>query len=405
MSTLSQFTGGGERYRLKLKNGPYLDEYYPKRDGFHIRDFSAQNDSFMISMTSGDMFIGKRVDELIPIYRTGSLVFGNNITGYDVHVGGDPYGTPLNKVRSAYSYRTQGGGNNGRNSTIHTAWAGQQPGVAHEPTGQAVIVSTSNEATNNTYGGNLYTYLYTDGELFYFTWSSVTDRAYIYQYNQTSTTWEGIDWTYSGSAGPEASRTDGRFTAIACTYPQIIPDTGDIVMFQRYSTSVNVKVIYDASANSWTVEDVTGIDPMPQSEACCLSVNEDGTKMIITAADTTLQNYLYSSDSGDTWSTIDVFTSLFWKFRQCGFANGTFYAINLIGNVSNIGNQFAGGMLMSTQTPQTANSWSFVHTDLSKNYYLRSNQTGTACYVSTGNATGNAVDTFFPIHGILKLQG
>lgn len=402
MSTLSQFTGGGDIYRLKIKNGPYLDEVLPVNSGYHIRDFTAQNDNLMISMTRGDVYIGQRVNELLPCYTLGV----NQITAdnYDVHIGGDPYGTPLNRIRAGMARY----GSNNLVQPMRGSY-GQQPVVAFFDADPNITnTGNSTNSTSNNMVNCVNRFMYSGDDIFFINWSRSSDRLYINEWNEVGSSWTNPNWTYTGTSQSNLTSNSGStFNGGAgmnqwgtMTWPELDPATGDIVMFGRHDNgSTYHKIVYDHSANQWNISDcVTGPTAMVSGEPSCLSI--DGNNMMITTSITTATTYCWSSDGGANWSTVDVGAFGNWHFKQCGVANGRFYSIN----ITDQNGSAQSGMLMSSTNPGSASSWDYVDTPMVQHFYLRNNGNGTACYASTGN-TNSATRRNWHTHGILKFTG
>ena len=391
MSFASQFGGGSDINRLKLKAGPYLDEVAPPLSNHHIRDFTAQNDHLMISTTNGRVFIGKRFNELLECRpHDSSQLFAPS---YDFNIGGDPFPTALNRYTTAIS------GYSGANTDqIRTGSYGIEEKTIYLNLSSNVSVNgNNNNPASGGYGACIKRFMYSGDDLFYINWHQSPDILYIYQVDNSNGAWSLASWTYSGAQTLNASGNFNFGGCTGCTWPELDPATGDIIMFMQISSN-SYKLTYDHSANSWTFTDSSGLNAMPTNRPNNLSIN--GTTMMIAASSSSNGTYLVSTNSGANWTSVDAQTFGNYYFKECGVANGRFYTINTMG----ANNSTYAGMLMSTTTPQTVSSWQFESvSEVPSPQYLRNNGLGTACYVSTGYP--NAQNNNHSLHSIKKLTG
>ena len=398
MPFLSEFSSdGGSPFRLKIKNGPYVDEYLSPSAGERIRDFTAQDDSLIVNMTAGDVYIGKRVNELIPIHIVGQQILSAAVNR-DVHIGGNPYSTSTTRTRTAilrYSGTTS--------VAVFRGITGQTPVTTYLPGDGNLNVNSV--ATTNNMIGQINRVVFIGDELFYIRWSATDDRLFIYQWDPTTSSWNPASFTYSGSntnipaTGTFNGTTVGSNAWSTMTWPEI--NNNNLWMVGFYTTgSTYHKIHYSSSTNAWVIEDITtGPTSMPTTQPSCLAI--DGSNWIITYSNSTNGIYSYSTDGGDTWQGADVGAFGSYFFKQCGSANGRFYTINTPGVSTTL-----PGCLMSTTTPNVASSWVFEDSAVSLHHLLRNNGNGTACYASTGWTTGPiTTQRNQPHHSILKFIG
>lgn len=407
MSTLSQFAGGTDRFRLKFKNGRYIDQAFPISSNIHIRDFTAQNDSLMISMTSGGVLIGKRVDQLYPaiLYNTTT-----QIANYDYHIGGDPYADVTSINRAGIARYT-----NTSNIRAYRAANGRIPQVTFDggpSNGYSLpVASIATSGTNNT---GFARFVYTsNNQLFYIHWQANTDNLYVYRWDTGTLNFVTEPFTYGGSkttlfsvSGNLNGVDNGPGSLQTCTAPEIDPSTGNIFMLARRQGTDWFRIQYTVATASWTVLDVTTrpANWTFNSSAACLAIDNTGTNMLLTtgfSANTNVAATLYwnSADGGNTWTQRDLpGTNI--VMRQAGYANGKFYSINTSST-----NAFYGD-LVSVDAANLADpeSWDWEENcDISQCVFLRNNGLGTACYVSTGGTLSQAISQ--AQHGILRLTG
>lgn len=412
MSTLSQFAGGNDRFRLKIKNGPYLDEYIPASSNIHIRDFTAQNDSLMISMTQGDVLIGKRVDQLYPAVLYNLITQTNN---RDYFIGGDPYAdvTSINRAGiGVYASASQ--------YFLYRAPSGRIPQVTFDggpSTGYSATVA--NADPQNLHDVGFARFMYTsNNQLFYIHWLSSNDNLHVFGWNTATLQFETQPYTYGGaktsifSASGSLNGTDnGPNNIQVCTAPEIDPSTGNIFMLARRGSTDWFRIQYSVSTGNWTVLDVTTIPAnfANTAAASCLAIDNTGSNMLLTVgfgitrtpgtADPSAISYWNSADGGNTWTQRDLAGTNI-VMRQAGYANGKFYSIN----TSSTNSSFGDLVSVDTADLGTPSSWVFEQTDISQCVFLRNNGLGTACYVSTGGLI-NQARRFQPQHGILRLTG
>jgi hypothetical protein len=387
MAFFSQYAGGTDTYRLKLKNGPYLDEVVPPTSNHHIRDFTAQNDHLMISMTNGKVYVAERLNELLECRALDAGALFN--ASYDHAIGGDPFSTDANRITSAISAYNANG-----TDVIRNASYGQFHRTSYFPTSPAVTVGTSNPSSSGM-SSTIRRFMYSGDDLMYINWNTSVDTLYIYGVDNANGTWGLQTWTYAGSQGLGASGNFNFSGVSACTYPEIIPATGDIMMFMVIN-SQSYKLIYDQSANSWVFEDAIGLTNMNTTRPNALSYG--GSIMMIATAYSSNATYFVSTDTGANWSEIDAQAFGNYYFKECGVVNGKFYTISTTGAV----NSNYPGMLMSTTSPQTVSSWAWENIpEVPVATYLRNNAQGNACYVSTGYY--NATNLNHSLHSIKKL--
>ena len=392
MSFASQFGGGSDINRLKLKAGPYLDEIVPPTSNHHIRDFTAQNDHLMITTTNGRVFVGKRLNELLECRpHDSSQLFPPS---YDHNIGGDPFpSAPYNRYTTAISAYSGANVDQIRNGSYGI----EEKTVYLNLSANVSVNGSSNNPSSSGYGACIKRFMYSGDDLFYITWHQSADRLYIYQIDNSNGNWNLASWTYSGAQGLGASGSFNLTGVTGCTWPELDPATGDIIMFMQISGN-SYKLTYDHSANSWTFTDSAGLNAMPANRPNNLSIN--GTTMMIAASGTSNGTYIVSTDSGANWTSVDAATYGNYYFRECGVANGRFYTVNTMGS----NNSTYSGMLMSTTTPQTVSSWQFESvSEVPAVQYIRNNGLGTACYVSTGYSA--AQNNNHSLHSIKKLTG
>ena len=393
MSTLSQFSGGSDRNRLKLKGGLPLDILCPPQDNIHIRDFSVQNDHFMISMTNGRVFVAKRLDELL---ECRSVDGGQLFTpSYDHMIGGDPFPTNLNRITTAIS--AYNGANVDR--IRRGAYGISEKTLYLSPSGNLNVTNSSNSASSSM-TNSVKRFVYSGDDLMYISWNGSTDTLRIYQVNNSTGNWDASVHAYSGTNLPFSSQTT--FNALngisGASTPEIDPATGDIVMFVTTTSNTDFKITYDHSANTWNVADISGlnnsfIDALARPGT--LSIN--GSTMLMTEQSYSNGSYLVSTDSGSNWTQIDTAAYGGYYFKQSGYSNGKFYTINTLGSTTSP----YPGILMSTATPQTVSSWQFESvSEVPAPSYIRNNGTG-RCYLSTGYF--GTANTGQSLHAIKKL--
>lgn len=413
MSNLSQFSVGNDRFRLKVKNGPYVFDNIVSNNDVHIRDFTAQNDSLMISLTRGDVYIGKRVDQLYPavLYATvsGSL-------NRDTHIGGDPYAdvTSINRAGIAKYVTTN-------TVDLYRAPSGRMPQVTFDGgpnIGYPTTITTA--LASNTLDDGFGRFIYTSNdELFFIHWRSATEDLDIFRWDTAASTFQNATWTYGGSTEFSSSGTFQGITNSAsnltgvidrCSQPEIDPSTGNIFMLLERGGSW-FRVQYSVSSGNWTILDVTtGPSNFPAGPTgkipFCIAIDNTGNNMLLTTGSSQTSvpasaKYWNSTDGGNTWTERSlVGTNL--VMRQAGYANGKFYSIN----TSSESATAQHGDLISVDTADlgTPSSWVFEQTDISRCVFLRNNGLGTACYVSTGGRVNQSI-RFQPQHGILRLTG
>jgi len=388
MAFLSQYSGSSDVGRLKLKAGPYLEDVANPNSGEHIRDFTAQNDHLMISTHGGSVFVGKRINELLQCNPVDNTTF--TAASYQLVIGGDPFPTQLNRYTTAIGYYA-----NTTTDRARLGIYGSESKTLYLPQGATFTVSTTGNSTSvaNSF---VKRFVYSGDDLFYIGWSAPSDRLYIYAVNNTTGAWEAASYTYAGSQSLAATGSlAGNPTGVnACTYPELDPVTGDIVMFMNIGTE-GYKLVYDHSANSWQFFDVvTDLEDMNTSYPSTLSM--DGNSMIITTSYASTGTYLYSTDGGDNWTTNNVGTSDNYYFKESGVANGTFYTVNCVGS----NNQTYPGVLMSSTN---LINWSFVDTpEVPDVQFIRNNGSATACYISTGHFAANSNSVYLR-HGMKRL--
>jgi hypothetical protein len=388
MAFLSQYAGATDIYRLKLKNGPYLDEVVPSSSNHHIRDFTAQNDHLMISMTNGKVYVAERNNELLECLPNNADLF--NTSSYDLLIGGDPFVSDTNKLTSAIAYYQNATTDSIRNSS----YGPTHRTIYYAPIG-ASVTSGSNSATT-TLTNSIRRFMYVGGNLFYFIWNASSDTLRVLEVDHTTGAWTNVDITASSTSAPVNTATEINFTGItSCTYPEIVPASGNILMF--FTTATNqFKLEYDLSSGQWDCVDVAGLN-MSTSEPSSLAIGTD--RMMIANSVTSSSTYLTSNISGSVWSTITVSNE--WNVKQCGFANNRFYTITNEGSGS-IGTPYSG-VLMSAQFPANNTTWVYESTpEVPAVKYIRNNGLGTACYISTGYHLGG-VNNNQSFHAIKKI--
>lgn len=372
MSTLSQFTGGSDRNRLKLLNGSYLDDILGYANA-NIRDFTAQNDHLMISTTDGRVYIGKRFDQLLQCQANDSSIL--HTPSYDHHIGGDPF--PSNLSRYATGVATYTGATTDRARVSHTTTPHKS--LYLPLTGNFTVSGSSNTATSNR-NSHIKRFIYSGDDLFYISWNSATDQLYIYDFTTGAPV--AATYTYSGSQNLTGTSFAPRTSVSACSYPELDPATGDIVMFMRIS-SQGYKLTYDHSANTWEFFDTTyDFAAATASEPMHLAMS--GSNMLL-ASELARSSYFYSTDGGNNWTVNNVQVSDNWYFKGAGVANGSFYVINCEG--AN-GSTFDGGLMRSVNLT----TWVWVdHEEVPTVNMIRNNGQGTACYISTGYPSSGIV--------------
>ena len=201
MSTLSEFTGGNDRFRLKIKNGPYVFDNIATNNDVHIRDFTAQNDSLMISLTRGDVYIGKRVDQLYPavIYSQPSSSLNR-----DNHIGGDPYAdvTSINRAGiGKFSTTNQ--------IALYRAPNGRIPQVTFDGgPSTAYIVGVDGALSSGLTDAGFAKFIYTSNdELFFIHWKINTQDLDIFRWDNATLSFVNATWTYGGSTEFSSSGT------------------------------------------------------------------------------------------------------------------------------------------------------------------------------------------------------
>lgn len=412
MSTLSQFTNASDRFRLKVKNGPYVFDNINvvENNNVHIRDFTAQNDSLMISLTRGDVYIGKRVDQLYPVVLYNVL---SGTSNRDYHIGGDPYAdvTSINRAGIA-RYQTT------NTVQLYRAPSGRIPQVTFDggpSTGYSTTIrdALASATTDDGFGRFMYT---TNDELFFIHWRGASEDLDILRWDTTTSSFVNASWTYGGSVAGFSS--SGTFTGTTssssaqtgnidrCSQPEIDPSTGNIFMLlQRSNNWFRVQYNVSPGNEGWTILDVTtGPNNFPTTNIpCCIAIDNTGNNMLLTTGSSmssipSSARYWNSTDGGDTWTENSLAgTNL--VMRQAGYANGKFYSINTSSDLASWGD------LISVDTADlgTPSSWVFEQIDISRCVFLRNNGLGTACYVSTGGRAQSI--RFQPQHGILRLTG
>jgi len=396
MSTLSQFSGGSDRNRLKLKGGLPLDVLCPPQDGIHIRDFTAQNDHLMITTTNGRVFVAKRLDELLECRSVDNGLLYTSST--DHIIGGDPFPTNLNRITTAVA--AYSGGNV---DTIRRGAYGMPEKTLYFPSSGNIQVAAGNNTSTGSFTNSIKRFIYSGDDLMYIAWNGSNDSLRIYQVNNSTGNWDAATHAYSGTNAPFAGTSTFNFNSFTgASTPEIDPPTGDIVMFVTTSNNTDFKITYDHSANTWNVADISGLNNTNMDgnvRPYCLSIS--GSTMVMMEQSYSEGTYLVSTDSGSNWTQIDAATYGSYYFKESGVANGRFYTLNTLGATSG---SYHNGILMSTTTPQTVSSWQFESvSEVPTPMYLRNNGLGTACYVSTGyNQQNNNSQS---LHAIKKLTG
>jgi hypothetical protein len=393
MAFLSQYSGSSDVNRLKLKGGLYLDQVSPPTSNHHIRDFTAQNDHLMISMTDGRVFVAQRLNELL---ECRSVDTGNLFTpSYDHIIGGDPFPTNLNRVTTAIASYTGSTTDNTRRG----AYGVPEKTLYFAQSGNLTVSSGSSNTATGSLSNSIKRFIYSGDDLMYISWNGSVDSLYIYQYNNITGVWDNAVHAYSGTNAPFAGTTTFNLNGIGgASTPEIDPATGDIVMFVTTNNNTDFKITYDHSTNTWNIADINGLDSsFIDASARPGTLSMSGTTMLITAQSYSNGNYLVSTNSGSTWTQIDGATFGSYYFKESGCSNGRFYTINTLGTS---GSTYPG-ILMSTTTPQTVSSWQYESvSEVPSPMYLRNNGTG-GCYVSTGyfQSTSNQQS----LHAIKKL--
>lgn len=367
MSTLSQFIGGSDANTLKLKNGSTLDEIHGYTN-VNIRDFTAQNDHLMISMTDRTVYIGKRFNELLQCVPNDSNQLFT--TSNDLHIGGDPFPTQLNRFTTGiatYQNPQDDAARVSNSTTPHKS--------VYFPQSANFATTSSNNIANNARNQHVKRFIYSGDDLFYISWNHTSNELRIYDFSTGAPV--AATYTYSGSQGLSGSQFSVISDVNRCTYPEIDPATGDIVMYMRIGNA-GYRLTYDHSANTWQFSDTTfGFSGMSSQNPYHISINGSN---IFMAAEVARATYFYSTDGGDNWTSNNVQTSDNWYFKGSGFANGAFYTINCEGAS---GSEFHGNLMRSTDLI----NWTFVdHSGASGVNMIRNNGLGTACYISNGHS-------------------
>lgn len=392
MGFLSQYSGSSDVNRLKLKGGPYLDEVCPPTSSHHIRDFTAQNDHLMISMTDGRVFVAQRLNELLECRSVNTNILFN--TSYDHIIGGDPFPTNLNRVTTAIAAY-----NNGSTDQIRRGMYGLPEKTLYFPADATLTVTQTSNSTLASLTNSVKRFVYSGDDLMYISWNGTDDSLRIYQYNNTTGVWDNATHAYSGSSAPFAGTTTFNLNGIGgSSTPEIDPATGDIVMFVTTNNNTDFKITYDHSTNTWNIVDINGLDSsFMDASVRPATLSISGTTMLMTAQLSSNGNYLVSTDSGLNWTQYDAATFGLYYFKESGCTNGKFYTINTLGSSTST----YPGVLMSTTTPQTLSSWQYESvSEVPSPMYLRNTGLG-ECYVSTGyQSTSNNNHS---LHGIKKL--
>lgn len=376
MSTLSQFISGSDVNRLRLKNGSTLDEIHGYALTSGIRDFTAQNDHLMISMSDSSVYIGKKFNELLQCVSNISS-FIVNVSSFDHSIGGDPFPTQLNRYSTGIgSYL----GNREDGASLSTT--GSPLKTVHLSVTSNMIVATSSfqNINTNTRQNAIKRFIYSGDDLFYISWLPSIDQLYIY--NLSTGAPVVATYTYSGSRGLTGSSFSPVFDVTRCTYPEIDPATGDIVMYMCIS-NLGYRLTYDHSANTWEFFDITSnLNTLDASEPYHLSISGSN---IFMASERSRSTYFYSTDGGDNWNGNNVQASNNWYFKGSGVANGSFYTINCEG--AN-GSQYDGHLMRSTNLT----TWTYVdQTEVPTVNMIRNNGLGTACYISNGSPNNGRI--------------
>lgn len=369
MSTLSQFIGGSDANTLKLKNGSSLFEIHTTTAA--IRDFTAQNDHLMISMTSGTVYIGKRVNELLQcVPNDGNSLFSG---GRDFIIGGDPFPTELNRFTTGIAAYVD----NTRDRARLPYSAPPHKSIYRVESSNFTVTNTSNPLTSIR-NRHVKRFIYSGDDLFYVIWNSVGSRLTIYDFSTGSPV--AATYTYSGSQGLTGT-TFPVDDVTRCTYPEIDPATGDIVMYMCID-GAGYRLTYDHSANTWQFSDTTfTFTTLTDDQPYHLSISGSN---ILMAGEKSATTYFYSTDGGDNWTANDVQASNNWHVKGSGVANGSFYIINC---AEASGSQYDGHLMRSTDLI----NWTYIdHSEVPSVNMIRNNGQGTACYIANGGVTNAA---------------
>ena len=367
MSTLSQFISGSGN-TLKLKNGSSLFEVHTTVAA--IRDFTAQNDHLMIGMTNNTIYIGKRVNELLQCVPNDSNTFFTQ--SRDHIIGGDPFPTQLNRFTTgiaAYASATS--------DQVRLSYAASPHKSIYKQATSAFAVTSSSNPINNVRSEHIKRFIYSGDDLFYVVWNSATNRLSIYDFSTGSPVLPS--YTYSGSQGLTGT-TFPVSNVTRCTYPEIDPATGDIVMYMCIS-GAGYRLTYDHSANTWQFSDTTfTFTSLSQTQPYHLSISGSN---ILMASEKSTTTYFYSTDGGDNWTANDVQASNNWRVKGSGVANGSFYMINC---ADFAGSQYDGHLMRSTDLI----NWTFIdHSEVPSVNMIRNNGQGTACYIANGGPSNS----------------
>lgn len=394
MSTLSQFISGSDVNRLKLKNGPYLDEISPP-SSYGIRDFSAQNDHLMIVTTDYRLYVGKKFNELIPCAPLDSNIFipGNFNPGeYDINIGGDPFPVDPSVVTTAFSYYDD--------STNHIFWKSSNdiPIKSFYEDSTAVAVETVLNFTTNAVG-NLRSFIYSDGGLnkrLLAVHSSNSSSLRVHFHNEAQGTWDLQTYSYSGQTNvfPAATGSFNLTFNFTPSYLTIDPSTGNAVFMMSYVNG-NQYFLFKCAYNPTTavidITDATVGNPNISFSMREIAISSDGNTYVAAYTLGPTQTYFVSTDGGSTWTSYDMNAANGYQCKHIGYANGKFYTI-----AARSASTYRG-VLLSTSTPQTPSSWQLeVIPGLEFPSILRDNKRGTACYISTGSFVAQNYETFTP---------
>ena len=393
MAFFSQYAGGTDTYRLKLKNGPYLDEVVPSSSNHHIRDFTAQNDHLMISMTNGKVYVAERNNELLECLPNNADLFSNP-SNYDLLIGGDPFVSDVMKLTSAIAYF-----NNTTTDAIRNSSYGPTHRTIYYTPSSPITVSSSNNSSTSTLTNSIRRFMYAGGELFYFYWSASTGELKVFEVNHVTGLWSIVDLdSVTTTFAPVAGATTIDFSGIVgCTYPEIDHRSGNIIMFFA-ATVEGFKLEYNINSGLWSCGGVNGLEGGEMStgpSSLAIGTNE----MMITSTVSSATKYLSGNTDGLAW--LSITNSNEWNFKECGFANGKFYSIVNEGSGS-VGSSYSGVLMSLNSDPSNSAFWQYENTpEVPAVKYIRNNGLGTACYISTGyHSSTNTNQSFHAIKRI-----